>query len=269
MPHPSQHVQAIERALANLKDTVVFNPQQEIFINHIRKIASELKQAVDPIPQTLEALYRIVPTFGDSFLQQQIALFGYARLLLESPESFGDVELKGYHREQVEQIYKEGQALYKLTERICHEALAEHRRQHTARPEPVNLQRLLQSQHEILNYFLRNTSVELVVDVDDVIVQAARYHLAALLQHIIVTLSEELIRNGNITITSRQTNTEAAIIVSCLAMQLTQETIDIIFKKNGRYIYARRFAKDDGSLRFSHNRHGSSIELWLPLADFA
>jgi len=265
MPLPSELLQSIETAIDDVLQDGGLNPQQQTFINHIQKTSAELSRAVLPIPQTEHALRRIIPTFGDSFIQQQVALFGYARLLLESPDSFGGAILSEYQQDKMQQIYQHGQALHQLTETIVESARAERLKNRRAQPEKLDLEAFFADESPILQYVIRNRPVELSIAASPVTVVAVSYHLAALIQHIVTVLAHELIETGHIKILTHKTTNSGRIDIFCTGIELNTDEIEILFQKNGRYLYPQRLEKMGGILHFQPDSgHSANIQIYLP-----
>ena len=264
MPLPSELLQQIEASVEHVLQDGNLNPQQLTFVHHIQKMAGELSLALSHIPQTEYALNRIIPGFGDSFLQQQVALFGYARLLLEKPESFGDAVLSEYQRDEIQRIYQHGQALYQLTEQIMASAQSERLEQHNALPDEIVLDALLSDEAPVLQYLLRDVPVQLSIEHGPVMVVANAYHLRALIQHIVTTLALELIEYGRIKINTGKNHQDVSLNIFCTGIQLDAREIDILFKKNGRYLYPQRLEKEGGAIRFfRESGRGAIIQLIL------
>lgn len=262
MPFPAELIGKIQIAVDNVLADGQLNPQQQTFVNHIQKISTELTKAISPIPETEHALQRIIPSFGDSFLQQQAALFGYAKLLLEHPQSFEDAILSEYQQDQMRLIYQYGQRLYDLTEQIQQTALTERRKQHRAKPAPTDLSEFFAQEDPILRYFLRKHPIQLDIHAEPIIVKIVPYHLAAFIQHIVSTMSSELIdEQGQIRIGA----TQQAIHIFCTEIELNTSEQESLFKKNGRYAYPQRFIQDGGTIHFLRNAEGgATIQLVLP-----
>ena len=265
MPLPAELLQEIEASIENIILDGNLNPQQLTFVQHIQKISGELSRAVSAIPQTEYALSRIIPGFGDSFLQQQVALFGYAKLLLEKPESFGDATLSEYQQDEAQRIYQHGQMVYQLTERIIASAKSERLNQHNAPSTDIALDDLLSDEIPVLEYFLRDVPVKMTVTPTPVKVSANAYHLRALIQHIVTTFALELIEYGHIKISIQSNQQGASINIFGTGIQLTTSDLDILFKKNGRYLYPQRLKKQGGAIQFLREAgRGATIRLILP-----
>jgi len=269
MPHPAQFLHIIWQTITSVRASGGFQPQQQTFVDHIHRTTDHLKQALDPIPDSDIALRRIIPTFGDSLLQKEIALFGYARLLLDSPASFDGASLTATQASAMQTIFDVGQALYQQTEKIRQEAATERRQQHRAAPQAINLSQFLEMQHPILAYWLRDEPLQLslmMAPTPDVM--AASYHLAAFIEHIIRTLSQELLEYGHIKVSTVYDGSYGAIHIFATGITLDASEQEVLFKKEGRSLYLQRFLADGGAFAFSHDRgRGATIILRLPLAD--
>lgn len=261
MPFPSELVREIQIAVDNVLQDAGLNPQQQTFVTYIQKISTELSHTVQDIPPNESALRRIIPSLGDSFLQQQAALFGYAKLLLEHPQSFDDKLLSEYQQDQMRLIYQYGQNLYELTEEIQKAALDERRQQHNTIAVRTDLRVFFNQEESTLHYFLRNHAVKLSIIPSPSIVTIVPYHLAAFIQHIVITISHELIESGQIKINNQQNIVD--IFGTGLVLDTSQQ--DILFKKDGRYAYPQRFIQAGGSIHFLRDsEYGATIRLVLP-----
>lgn len=264
MPRPFELLEAIEAAIHDVLDDGGLNAQQLTFVQHIQKTNTELSRAVVAIPQTEHALRRILPAFGDSFLQQEVALFGYARLLLENPDSFGGAILSEYQQDKMQQIYQHGQALHQLSQKIVEDARTERIKQHRAQAKKLDLETFFTDETPILHYVLRNHPVELSITTSSITVFAVPYHLAALIQHIVTIISHDLIESGHIKILTKDNADSGIIDIFCTGIQLNAEEIDALFQKNGHYFYPQRLEQSGGKLRFERQiGRGASIQIHL------
>ncbi len=158
-------------------------------------------------------------------------------------------------------IYQYGQSLYDLTEQIQQKALSERQKQHRAKPVPTGLSEFFAQEDPILRYFLRNYPVQLSIHAEPIIVKIVPYHLAAFIQHIVTTMSSELIEQGQIKIYTEH----QAIHILCTGIELNTSEQESLFKKNGRYAYPQRFIQDGGTIHFLHTAEGgATIQLILP-----
>ncbi|GAB5494819.1 MAG: hypothetical protein Phog2KO_50340 [Phototrophicaceae bacterium] len=263
MPFPSELVREIQIAVNNVLADNALNPQQQTFVAHIHKINDEIAKVVQAIPKTEHAHKRIIPSFGDTFLQQQVALFGYAKLLLESPQSFEGAILSEYQQDQMQIIYQYGQQLYELTEQIQKTAFAERRQQYSAEAENINLADFFTEEAPILRYYLRKKPIQLNIDSEPIQVKVRPYHLSAFIQHIVSIIAEELIESGTINIQTQGNQIE----IFCDGIDLNQSEQDTLFKKNGRYAYPQRFIQNGGIIYLeTHQEYGASIYLGLSSA---
>lgn len=259
MPTPHDLLHHIRMELDSiLEQPTILNAQQLTFVQHIHTISDAQHKQFEPMPSSAYALQRIIPTMSESLLQQQSALFGYAKLLLEHPESFDGVAFPDVHRAHIERISHLGQQLYHLTEHIQQSALTERQTQQNRSAVHFDVATLLEDEMPVLRYFLRDKAIQLSNHSTSLAVCASPYHLSAFIQHIILTVADELIEYGHIQLkTDRQ-----ALHIFCTGIQLTQADIDTLFTKQGRYVYPRRFEKEGGTITFAREQgRGSSIIL--------
>lgn len=264
MPSPLEYLQAIARAIDNVQRDSDLNEQQQTFVNHIQKIASELQRAIEPIPPTELALITILPSFGDAFLQQQAALFGYAKMLLDHPQSFDDAILSEYQRDQMQIVYQQGQALHTLTNQIYKTAHSERKTQHQATPQIINVLVFLIEQIPILNYYCAHLAYTGTHDSSDMLALATPYHLAAFIQHIIRVLAQDIDGVEQIEIGIEAIEETIAIVINSIDSTLTDEDYKTIFVTQGRYLYQQRFQKEGGRIQIRRDTNDTHIQLRLP-----
>ncbi|MEO1289756.1 MAG: hypothetical protein AAFV93_18490, partial [Chloroflexota bacterium] len=259
MPTPQDLLRAILVELDAIPlDNKPFNAQQVTFMQHIRNTTDALLTIFDPMPQSAYALQRIVPGMSDSLLQQEVALFGYARLLLEHPDSFDGAVVPEPYRAPLERIYQLGQQLHRLMEQIQQEALINRRQQQSAPATHFNLTQLFTDDLPILQYLLRDYPIQITATIKPLDVCFPKYHLIEFIQHIVLTLTHDLIEYGHIKIST----SDNSLIIFCTGIQLTQTEIETLFKKQGRYIYPRRFERSGGNINFTREQgRGASIVL--------
>ncbi|MEL6406487.1 MAG: hypothetical protein AAFR81_19110 [Chloroflexota bacterium] len=271
MPTPVELLSVIQTTLDDIQARDAdFSAQQQPFVNHLVRTTSELHAKIDPIPQTDMALRRLIPRLGDELLQRIAALFGYARLLLDSPQSFDNATLTPQQASHLQTIYQHGKYLYDLVEAIQQSAHAERVENHKAPAEPIYVDNFMRSQQPILTYLLRDNPLELTIYKDDALVQASPYHLAALFDHIVITLVDECDFEGKIHFghiyTYNPKSPVYRLYIHCQDGTLDRSVWDTLFAKNGRDLYLRRLEQYGGKLEMAliKNR-GVIFGLDLPL----
>lgn len=260
-------LRAADSALA--EDTL--NEQQRTFMQHIRHTTQQLHAMIADIPAMDYALRRIMPTLGDAFEQPQSTLFGYAKMLMEQPESFGGALLSEFQREQATIIYDRGIALAQLTGRLRSEAFEERQQQRTASPINFDLNMLIWQQVPVYRYWIRHEAVTLTVTFPTGLppVYCNPYHIAEIVQHIVVTMARDLVEQGQIRLSAVLSADGMALELQifCTGIRLLADDLDNLFQKNGRHVYRDRLADQSGSLHITREPGvGAAVHLMLPLA---
>jgi len=254
MPTPAELLSVIQTTLAKVQASDAdFSPQQQPFVQHLARTTNELRAHIDPMPQTDMALRRLIPRVGDELTQRIAALFGYAKLLLDSPQSFDNATLTTQQASHLQTIYQHSKHLYDLVEAIQQAAHAERVANHKAPAEAISIGDFLKAQKPILTYLLRDKPIEISMRPDDALVEASPYHLAALLDHIVVTLADDMALQGALRINGRLSPDESVYTITlfCERLVADSDTWDTLFVKNGRHIYMRRLQEYGGHLKMS------------------
>ncbi|MDQ7034292.1 MAG: hypothetical protein Q9P01_05495 [Anaerolineae bacterium] len=246
------------------------NPQQQTFLQHIHQTAQELHTIARDIPPTDYALHAIIPMLGDSFTQPQTVIFGYAKMLMEEPDSFGGAVLNSWQHEQVMTVYERGIALAQLTEKVTQDAFHEQQKQHNASPIIFDLNMHIWQNIPVYRYWLRDKAVKISANFPQGLppVLCNPYHIAAIAQHIVLTMATELIEYGNIQISGTLREDSQAVMLNffCTGIQLNDNVQYILFDKQGRYMYRERIISQRGTLHFSHEVGiGATVHIDLPL----
>jgi hypothetical protein len=264
----------LEKLQLLLADDASLNPQQKTFIRHMHNTAQKLHAIAREIPSTDSALRQILPALGDDFLQPQQALVGYAKMLIEHPESFHDAddsaELTPAQRRILMQIHDESVSLYRLTERIREEAFNERRDQRTADPADFDLNMLIWQHVPVYRYWLKDNPVTVTVNFPAGLppVHAQGYHLAEAVQHFIVTMGRDLVEQGNIQISADYILDDncVSLKILCPEYRFTLDDFDVLFKQNGRDVYLQRLQEQNILLHAMSPSEGAAIYLDIPAA---
>ncbi|MGJ3240049.1 MAG: hypothetical protein ACFE0Q_15180 [Anaerolineae bacterium] len=265
MQHPAERLQAMIITLDTLLEQTALSPQQVTFIQHMRRTADELLKAVVPIPASEHALQRIIPTFGDSFLQQHAVLFGYARMLLKHPQSFDGVQLNPVQTTQMQTVYQVGQALYAQVAQWINGAQAHQQAGLRACAEPIDLHALFNAERPIWRYLVRHCAVEINATCTPALsVCASDYHLRALLTHCVNVISAELMTTGTLYISATPMRLFALIDIRADGVDFTPVQQAMLFRDKGRYIYKRRVHQYEGGLDFGSTEHNASLFIRFP-----
>ena len=246
------------------------NSQQITFIRHIYNTAQELHTIAAAIPPTEYAIRAIVPVLGEPFFKPQSVIFGYAKMLMEQPAVFGGAVLNADQHARINSIYDKGIALAQLSEQLKQDALEKRKTQRNADPIIFDLNMIIWQSIPVYRYWLRDTAVKVTAEFPPGLapVLSNPYHIAAIAQHIVVTMATELVEYGKINISAALRNDKQAVTLNffCTGIQLNSTEQNILFEKQGRHIYRERITELNGTLHFSREPGvGASVHIDLPL----
>jgi hypothetical protein len=247
------------------------NSQQITFVRHIYNTAQELHTIAAAIPPTEYAIRAIVPILGEAFFKPQSVIFGYAKMLMEQPAAFGEATLNADQYDQISSIYDKGVALAQLSEQLKHAALEERKTQRNADPIIFDLNMVIWQSIPVYRYWLRDKAVKVTAEFPPGLapVLSNPYHVAAIAQHIVLTMATELVEYGKINISAAMRDDKQAVTLNffCTGISLNHDEQNILFEKQGRHIYRERITELNGELYFSHKPGvGASVHLDLPLS---
>ena len=160
---PAARLAAIVAHLEPLLTDPTLTSQQQTFIQHMHRTAHTLHDTARQIPATAVALRQILPVLGDDFLHPQQVLVGYAKMLIDHPESFDGATLSMSQRQALMQVHDESVSLYRFTERLRDEAFTERREQRNASPVDFELNMLIWQHVPVYRYWLSDEAVTLTV----------------------------------------------------------------------------------------------------------
>jgi hypothetical protein len=268
---PAARLAAILSHLEPLLTDTSLTPQQQTFIQHMHRTAHTLHDTARQIPATAVALRQILPVLGDSFLQPQQALVGYAKMLIDHPESFDGAALSASQRQALMRIHDESVSLYRLTERLRDEAFSERAEQRSAPPLDFDLNMLIWQHVPVYRYWLREEAVTVTVDFPAGLppVHGQPYHIAELVRHLVITMGRDLIEYGNIDLSALHLpeKERVRLRIFCTGVQLLPDELETLFQKNGRHIYRQRIEQQQITLDILREPGvGAAIHLGLPPA---
>jgi len=242
-----RHIQSI--------DSSRLNNQQLTFVQHIEKTTRTLLDGqLQYLPTSEYAHIHILPTLGDSLIQPIVAVYGYAKLLLDSPASFDGATIPEAQRPQLDFIYQTGRALQAYIETIIDQA---HHYRLTARQAPphnLDVRQFIVKHRGIYDYWLRqqNAGLKLFIDDSTYFIHATPYHLNALLQHCIVTPITEFATDSNGVFLYLQASDDSVqIIIRFSDIQLHQSQMQTLFQKDGRNHYLKQLQTMHGQIMVS------------------
>jgi hypothetical protein len=270
MQKPSALLEDIVSLAAALATDDSFNPQQQTFLRHMHNTAQELHALAQDIPPTEYAMRMIIPVLGEAFSKPQAVLFGYAKMLLEQPEAFGGHHLSAQQQQQISLVYDKSIELARLTDQLQQAAIDERKEQHNARAVIFDLNMHIWQNIPVYRYWLRNKAVKVTAEFPQGLppVLCNPYHIAAIAQHIVLTMATELIEYGHIRISGALREDSQAVVLNffCTGLKLSASEQDILFQQQGRYLYRERISAQNATLHFSHDAGlGATVHLALPL----
>ena len=233
----------LENILHHIKQVSQSNlsNQQLIFVTHIEKTAQTLLDSkLYYMPQTEYHHMHILPSLGDELIQPITAIYGYAKLLLDSPASFYGAKISDSQRPMLEAIYQIGRNLETYINAINQKA---NKYRQTARQQPpqiIDLRQFIYKHKIIYEYWLRQIKKSLLtfIDEEDYPIFVNSYHLNAIFQHCIVTPYIEL--HGNFSgprLYIQNSYNYIQVVINCSSMAFSDNNMRILFQHNGRETY--------------------------------
>ncbi len=225
---------------------------QQPFAKHILNLLGSLQAMADGLPEGDDALTAVLPVWGNKFQQGLVALYSYARLLLERPDSFNGQSLHESVRPHAQLLYEAGQALATRCDTLMQQSQEVRSAARTQSPAPFDLAQHLADQLLLYRYFLKDRSVQVryTPATGPRIIYARQYHVSELLRHIVVTLGTEIVEYGTVTLHLEDEPSCIAVYVTCTGVQLSPAELTTLFSKNGRHTYREQLDADEGYLTF-------------------
>ncbi len=227
------------------------NAPQQAFTQHIANLYQRLAQQLAEAPGSQAAALAVIPALGDPFYQQLTAAYGYARLLLESPASFQGAALPDELVPAATHLYEQGMALAQRWDALRAQAA---QARVTARRQPAqsfDAAALIQEMQPIYQFLLAKRPVRVIGDAPPTApVYARQYHIAELLNHLVLTTASELMEYGTIRLALRDEPRCVALAVECSGLGLTPDEMAVLFEKNGRHVYREQLDVDEGYMTF-------------------
>lgn len=236
-------LQTIREAVAALPQHGPLTPSQQTFVRHIDSTALQLLEFVQPVPGSEAALQQILPHLGDKFTRPQPALFGYARMLLDHPESFDGALPTADQCSLLEEIYKQGLQVSQRTEALTQAAQTERQSLRSAAASALDLQAMLSQQASVWHYWLREASISFSVDIpnEPLWVMMNAYHLREFIRHVLVTMAYELIEYGRLRIWAL--SDQPGLAISCSGIRLDVPQMNQLFERQGRQVYRQQMSR--------------------------
>ncbi len=247
-------------------DVTELEAQQSLFIRHIENTANTLHNQLNNLPNTQLAHINILPPMSQHLIQSIVAVYGYAKLLLDSPESFKGATISAHQRTYLEEIYTTGRELHHYLDPLEQQAFnyrQEARMQHL---QAINLEQLIETHIDIYSFWMRqsNVTVSTFFENDSVMIQAKPYHLSELVQHVLVTIGREIFTDsGQIELYIKSTIQQVQLWIDCKELVLNDSDLQTLFQKDGRHIYLKQLSDMKGTVHI-HPQSRSTIILVFP-----
>lgn len=223
--------------------------QQQTFIDHIKKTLQSLINLLDGLPAQEYAYIQVIPILGDQFVQPLVAIYGYAKLLMDSPSSFADATITTEQYDCLSIVYQHGRELEAYAQSLEQQAFDYRLQARKQAIESVDLVRLIRDNIPLFRYWIRHTSIEILANInsDPLIAQAQSYHLTALIQHIITVIATEIMEVGQIQITIRKMY-RVELHILCTGLRLEDSHLQTLLQKDGRDLYYKQLQKMNGNI---------------------
>jgi signal transduction histidine kinase len=137
------------------------NHQQALFLQHIERTAQRLYDLLAPIPNTHLAYLSLVPRMADELQEPLAVIYGYARMMLDQPTSFGDAYLPLEMQTHAETLYELGRALSQDLHNLTKDAFEARLQTRRAPAENIDLAELLNDYAPIWHYEMQMHDVDL------------------------------------------------------------------------------------------------------------
>lgn len=235
----------IAHKLDTLAHTDAWTAQQEPFLAHMRKTCAYLMTQTADLPSEETQLYALTAVFDEAFFKQLSVVYGYAKLLLESPQSFEGAQVSPAQRALLQDVFGYGMALAKWLSELPAAAQA-WRQQARVKPAATHdLAQVLARQLPLLGYVARGCALHPKLE------EGARavfrpYHLEAFVLYVVRAMADAL---------REAAHPAPDIFVICAPIaqgaQVTLECpaaldLDALFARHGGAHYLRALFEDDG-----------------------
>lgn len=240
--------------------------QQSLFIQHIENTANTLQNQLNDLPNTQLAHINILPPMSQHLIKSIVAVYGYAKLLLDSPESFNGATIAPHQRSYLGEIYTTGRELHHYLDPLEQQAF-DYREKARMQPlQAINLEQLIETHIDIYRFWVQQSNIQIstLFENDSVLIQAKPYHLSELIQHILVTSGRDIFTDsGQIELYIKSTIQQVQLWIDCLELELNDDDLQTLFQKDGRQIYLKQLSDVKGTVHI-HPQSRSTIILVFP-----
>lgn len=258
MSTPQQWLQEILTATEALLNDEALNHQHKTFVEAISNCAEMIQNNIPEFSYDIPIKYIISEICYES-RSLFASIRGYSDLLLISPEQFGAKEFEGVQKQHLTLIYNNGNMLWDWKLSLINSVQTERQKMHNAPSQETNLDQFLENYLPQYQYlikarlkYLNKNPVEFIAEIPEnlPLVMANYYHLSHLIQHLILTIATELIEKGTIYFSATTKADFVVLSISSPSLQLTAESLETLFQKQGRDTYRKRLEEQGGQIRF-------------------
>lgn len=260
---------AAMRRAADLLHAAELAQAQRPIVQHVHKLTGLISEALDGLPDQPHALQAALPTLGEDFPRHLETIQHYARLLIESPVSFGGATLPPDALPIAEALYTASRALHDHCAALRQQTIQERLHARRGSPEAFDWNAHLQEEAPLLRYLLRRQPIQLDFTPHDAPLRvfARRYHTTELIRHIVLTLGTELMAYGRIQLRLQPEAACHALRIDATGVQFTPSETAALFNRHGRHLYREQLDADAGYLTFERQPGiGGSVIVHLPQA---
>jgi signal transduction histidine kinase len=241
------------------------NHQQALFLQHIERTAQRLYDLLAPIPNTHLAYLSLVPRMADELQEPLAVIYGYARMMLDQPTSFGDAYLPLEMQTHAETLYELGRALSQDLHNLTKDAFEARLQTRRAPAENIDLAELLNDYAPIWHYEMQMHDVDLNFHTEvRPFVHTHAYHLSEWLRHVLLTIAQEIEPKPNELqiLLHKMPNNSVQLSIVCPTLHLSDEHLYILFEKQGRVIFRQQAKNIHAQLHLRRNAPATFTWHW-------
>jgi signal transduction histidine kinase len=256
-----------DQAAQRVLEDPALDEGRRVIARHVAATSDHLRAQVADLPPDDRAWLLILPALGEPFRAALQALQGYAALLASPAGAFARPPAGGATEDALDQLHQAALAVVAAVTRIQAAASALRVAERDRPPGFFDLSAMIRENGPVWRFWLRDQPVRLEVSPGEDLppIWGSAYHLAALVQHLVLTTAIELIAYGTIRIQAGVTDGGVALRVFCTGIRLTQAELATLFEQEYRHLYLERLASLGGQLQLERRRGtGSTFVITLP-----
>lgn len=233
--HSVQHLLADETLL----------DQQRVFVQHVQNIAHPMQAPFGAVTTSAYPWLRI--PLRDACATPMQTIVGYAKLLLERPDQFGAATISATQQAHFRQIHEAAVETYRWLHAL--DGFAYHREWRAAAAQVFPLDSVLAPLLIVLRYHLRDRiTLQQTTHGADHRMNAAPYHTAQVIQHLIFSIVRELDAVRDIRVDLRQSPQAIILQMSLDAGTFDDEVLALLFERQGSRHYREQLARQHAAI---------------------